>query len=253
MVCPRFSCIYRLSDNHNHMLMKRLKQLINRNKLLSSTVLPIYSALNRDKNFTSGKYWEQRYNKGGDSGAGSYGRLAQFKADIINRFIAENQLKSAIEFGCGDGNQLGLLNLERYTGFDVSKQSIALCSEKYKNDDGKAFFLYDSVSFVDTFHVFQADLTMSLDVIYHLTEDDVFEKYVRDMFNCSTRHVLIYSSDKNEQTRHQAQHVKHRKFTKWIEENISGWSFEKKIQNEFPLEDNAQEESFADFYVYKKD
>lgn len=235
------------------MLIKKLKHIVRRNKLLSSLVLPIYSAFNRDKNFTSGDYWEERYNKGGNSGAGSYGRLAQFKADIINNFISKNQIKSSIEFGCGDGNQLGLLNLDRYTGFDVSKQSIALCSEKYKNDNCKAFFLYDSISFLDTFHVFQADLTMSLDVIYHIIEDEIYEKYLQDVFNCSTQYVLIYSSDKSEQNKHQAQHVKHREFTKWIEENISGWSFENKIQNKFPLEFDSQEESFADFYVYKKD
>ena len=53
-------------------------------------------------------YWENRYKNNGNSGAGSYGRLAEFKADVINNFIAENKITSVIEFGCGDGNQLSL-------------------------------------------------------------------------------------------------------------------------------------------------
>ena len=36
--------------------------------------------------FDSKKYWNDRYLKGNDSGSGSYGILAKFKADIINDF-----------------------------------------------------------------------------------------------------------------------------------------------------------------------
>ena len=42
------------------------------------------------------EYWENRYKKSGNSGAGSYGRLAEFKADVINNFIAENKITSVI-------------------------------------------------------------------------------------------------------------------------------------------------------------
>ena len=31
-------------------------------------------------------YWERRYRKGGNSGAGSYNRLARFKAGFLNGF-----------------------------------------------------------------------------------------------------------------------------------------------------------------------
>ena len=33
---------------------------------------------------SSKDYWEKRYSKGGNSGAGSYNNLALFKASIIN-------------------------------------------------------------------------------------------------------------------------------------------------------------------------
>jgi hypothetical protein len=62
----------------------------------------------------SGKYWDNRYKKCGNSGAGSYGKLAEFKADILNKFISKNNIQSVIEFGCGDGNQLLLANYQCY-------------------------------------------------------------------------------------------------------------------------------------------
>jgi len=47
--------------------------------------------------FSSGDYWETRYRMGGTSGMGSVGRLARFKAGVINRFITENTIHSMID------------------------------------------------------------------------------------------------------------------------------------------------------------
>ena len=67
-------------------------------------------------------YWNTRYKTGGNSGAGSYNNLANFKAKIINNFIQKNNIQSIIDYGVGDGNQLKLINTENkiYTGIDVS-------------------------------------------------------------------------------------------------------------------------------------
>jgi hypothetical protein len=58
------------------------------------------SKLNNEKWEGSAKYWEQRYQRGGNSGAGSYDNLAKFKAKILNNFVKENHIKSVIEWGC---------------------------------------------------------------------------------------------------------------------------------------------------------
>jgi hypothetical protein len=69
----------------------------------------------------SADYWERRYAEGGDSGHGSYGRFAEFKAEVLNRFVAEQRIESIVEFGCGDGNQLTLASYpdaeRRYRAF----------------------------------------------------------------------------------------------------------------------------------------
>src|SRR5579859_8234848 len=56
----------------------------------------------------SSTYWEERYRAGGNSGAGSYGRLAEFKAEVLNGFVHSRGIRSVVEFGCGDGAQLAL-------------------------------------------------------------------------------------------------------------------------------------------------
>ena len=55
---------------------------------------------------SSSRYWQKRYQRGETSGAGSYGRFAEYKAEVLNRFVAANGIVRAAEFGCGDGNQL---------------------------------------------------------------------------------------------------------------------------------------------------
>ncbi len=54
----------------------------------------------------SESYWDQRYLSRGNSGVGSYGKFAEFKAEIVNDFVRENGIMSIVEYGCGDGNQL---------------------------------------------------------------------------------------------------------------------------------------------------
>ncbi len=195
-------------------------------------------------------YWELRYKNGKTSGAGSYNRLARFKADILNLFVKENNIKSVIDFGCGDGNQLSLSNYPMYIGFDVSHTAIRICKERFAGDKSKSFFLYDSLCFVDNHNIFQADLTISLDVIYHLIEDDVFNEYMKSLFSSSKKFVIIYSSNYN---KNQTYHEKDREFTRWIELNAPNWKLLKKIDNEYPYDPSGLDNtSKADFYIFKK-
>lgn len=198
----------------------------------------------RGKKFSSGRYWEERYKKGGNSGAGSYNNLAEFKAEIINKFVVDNDIETIIEFGCGDGNQLALFDFKHYIGFDVSDSILNQIREKYK--DNKNYSFQKMCDFCEQ----RAELVLSLDVIYHLVEDVVFEQYMNDLFKASKRYVIIYASNKDEI---QCAHVKHRKFSDYIENNFNDWEMIKFIPNKYPFDKNNPDyTSFADFYIYKK-
>jgi cyclopropane fatty-acyl-phospholipid synthase-like methyltransferase len=157
--------------------------------------------------------------------------------------VKNNGVKSVIDFGCGDGDQLSLFDFPSYVGLDVSESAIKLCMNRFKEDGTKSFFLYDLECFKDNSGIFRADLTLSLDVIYHLIEDNIFELYMEHLFSSSDKFVIIYSDDVNT---NQRRHEKHRQFTKWIEINLSSWELINKIENRF------SHESCASFFVYKR-
>lgn len=190
-------------------------------------------------------YWERRYAGGGTSGAGSYGKFAEFKARIINGFIARHRIESVIEFGCGDGNQLKLAGYPRYLGLDISESAVARCRGEFSGDRSKVFKL--SSEYCGE----KADLALSLDVIYHLVEEAVFQDYMRTLFGASNRYVIIYSSNSDDNRRYDGTHMRQRKFTEWVAVNMPGWRLIEHIPNEYPYEPETSGGSIADFFIYQ--
>ncbi len=225
-------------------IMEEIQKLVDKYKILRYPTKFIGRVLYYGKGFDSGTYWRKRYAEGDTSGAGSYGKIAEFKAEIINNFIKKNNINLVMDFGCGDGNQLTYLQIPHYIGLDVSKEAINICKKHFLNDKTKSFFLYGSQN--DNSSLSNADLSLSLEVIFHLVEDEIFEKYMHDLFSASTKFVIIFSSNTNKNGIIRAPHCKNRLFSKWIEENLSEWKLIEKIKNKYP------NESISDFYIYKK-
>jgi cyclopropane fatty-acyl-phospholipid synthase-like methyltransferase len=190
-------------------------------------------------------YWENNYAAKNSSGPGSYGKFAESKAHELNTFVKERDIQSVIEFGCGDGNQLSYARYPQYIGLDISKTAIGFCKELYKNDPTKKFFQYFPMQFDSSTEAFKAELAVSLDVIYHIIEDDLFEKYLGHLFSAAQKYVIIFAAD-IESPFDRKSHVRHRKFSKWIENNLSDWKLEYTIPPEKQLCSNYS------FYVYKK-
>lgn len=194
-------------------------------------------------------YWERRYASGKTSGSGSYGRLAAYKADFLNNFVKNHEVTSVIEFGCGDGNQLGLAEYPRYFGYDVSMTAIEKCRGLFPNDASKTFHLSSEYAGE------KADLVLSLDVIYHLVEDDLFDSYMHMLFEAADRYVIIYSSN-DHLMQDVNQHVRHRRFTDWTAKR-SDFRLISRIENPYHVRNKppeAAQTEFApsDFYIFKR-
>jgi SAM-dependent methyltransferase len=191
--------------------------------------------------FSSAAYWEGRYRVGGNSGAGSYGRLAAFKAAFVNGFVALNAVRSVIEFGCGDGNQLSLLSIPHYTGVDVAPTVLERCRARFPNH-----LFVDRSRLAD---VPTADLGLSMDVIFHLTEDAVFADYMRTLFALSADFVIIYSSDYD--ARSPDRHVRHRLVADYVRRMLPAWTLLARVPNIYPFDPRRPHDtSFADFMVF---
>ena len=172
------------------------------------------------------RFWEQQYVKGLTSGEGSRGCAAAFKARVINDFLTAHQIRNVIEFGCGDGHQLGLINYPRYTGYDVSLKAVQMCTELYKNDSAKCF------QHIGNYDGRRGDLTLSLDVIYHIIEYEIFDQYMCRLFDASTRYVCIYAVDVDDHPSTREACMYHRKFSTWVAANKPEFRLILEIANE---------------------
>src|SRR5690606_4386755 len=163
----------------------------------------------------SDAYWKGRYRLGGDSGSGSGGASAAYKAAVLNAFVVRYGVRSVIEFGCGDGRQLSLAEYPRYLGVDISRNAIDRCNALFSGDPNKSFLLLDSYAGQT------ADLAMSLDVLFHLVEDRVYDAYLERLFAAAERYVAIYSS--NQAAGSPLPHVRHRAFAADVAERFPGF------------------------------
>lgn len=194
-------------------------------------------------------YWKSRYEAGGNSGEGSYGLLADYKADFLNAFVDKHDLKTVFELGCGDGNQLSKLKFPQYVGVDISTHCLEVC-QKTADERGYEFMTPDSF---DTQYDDQSiELGLSLDVIYHLIEDEIYHDYMKCIFRASSKFVIVYASDFDEYDMSIA-HVRHRNFTKYVAENYKEWSLIESHENPFQKDHKSTEYgSFAKFFVFQR-
>ncbi len=227
--------------------MERLRAFIKKVPIMREAARAISGKLASAgrKNFNSAEYWERRYASGRNSGPGSYNRLAEFKADVLNGFVADNAVNSVLELGSGDGAQLRLAKYPNYIGVDVSPSVLETARREFASDVSKRFIHLDEIEGA------RADLTLSLDVIYHLVEDHAFESHMRELFDRADCFVIIYASNTDENA--DSTHVRHRKFSDWVQRHALNFEFVERIDNAFPFDKADQDNtSFADFYIYRR-
>lgn len=196
--------------------------------------------------FVSKNYWDENYSKGGNSGAGSYGRLADFKIRTVNDFIRDNQILSLLDYGCGDCNIAQHLDVAEYNGVDVSETAVKAARLKFKDDHARSF-----TTTIPEDRKF--DMSLSMDVIFHLIEDEVYDDYITKLFACASRYVVIYSSNRVHEGK-RSPHFMHRKFTDDIPRLAPGWVLDRELPNEFPYkgDTSSNDESYSDFFFFKR-
>lgn len=194
--------------------------------------------------YTPGGYWDRRYREGRTSGAGSEGEEGSYKARYVNDFIRDHQITSVIDWGCGDGQVLELLQVGpahspyvAYTGIDVS----ATILERNRKHFREFVFATPNEAMIPG-REWSADLALSMDVLFHLPDDVDFFTYLNQLFNSADRYVLIYST--NHAGGRTARHVLRREFTPDVAKHFPEWRLS---TVETPLH-----EGLASFFVYEK-
>ena len=210
----------------------------------------------KDKSdFDVSNYWESRYKGGRTSGPGSYNRLANFKSGLINSFLKNNKIATVVELGCGDGSQLELINYPQYLGLDISLTAVEICEKKFTENPNLSFLHYIPDEFDVSVHdVF--DLALSLDVVYHLSNDCIYKKYLEHLFGLSAKFVIIYSNSQELYTKgvnEDAEYVRFRNFKSDVEKYFPEWSLVESEPNFYPFNITLPDEtSIADFFIFEK-
>jgi hypothetical protein len=195
------------------------------------------------EHFNSSAYWENRYRVGQNSGVGSYGSLAIYKASVINELVVEKDIVSVYEHGCGDGNNLLLYtSIQTYTAGDVSETVIRARKKEHQRSSSKTFIHLNAGTNI---RATKADMVMSLDVLYHLIDRSVFITYLEDIFSIANKYVLIYAHDGHTYLS-TPKHVSGRDFTPFVKARFPCWKLERVFQKPKTLK------SFAEFYLYSR-
>lgn len=144
--------------------------------------------------FNLKKYWQDRYVSGGNSGAGSYGDEAIFKANFINHWIEELGINTITEIGSGDANNLLLYKVNTsYCGYDISEKAVEISNEKTKRiHNGLKYFFTSKLNEID----YDAKLCLCLDVFYHQVNDDDFNALFDLIFKKGNwKYVIVYTAE----------------------------------------------------------
>lgn len=202
--------------------------------------------MKKEKTSSSKQYWIERYNKGGGPSGGSEGELAKFKADFINDFVRENDIKTMFDLGCGDGNQAMLFDVKYYFGFEISPIAISKCRKKCCCRD-MWFYTLDEIQTLCV----RPQLTISMEVIVHLFEEMVFEDHMNLLFNLTTDYVIIYAPNDDINPKGDGR-IKHRIFTEWVKAHKKEFSLRQVIKNIYPWNPEKRTGSTSDFYIFKR-
>ena len=197
-----------------------------------------------DPTFDTVTYWETRYANGGNSGEGSDGRIAEYKGRIVNEVCTAFGVQTVLEFGVGDGkNQEYYNKVPVYIGVDASESTIKNVQAKFGSPT-RTYFLYDTFASLPG----RADMTMSLDVLYHLVEAKLFGRYLDNLFAAAISHVLIFAADIDDDVS-QGGHFRRRKFTRYVELAHPCYYLERHFED---IPDNVAERTSARFYHYRR-
>jgi trans-aconitate methyltransferase len=183
---------------------------------------------------------------GRGSGDGSRGHLAEYKSMFLRDFVEAHNINYYLEYGCGDSYNLAITSEYcpdlQIVGLDVAPKAIEMCKQKLPQHE---FYLVEEF---DKTPPAKNSLVTSLDILYHLVEDEVYNDYMKRLVEFNAEYIIIYSPDFNNDK--YAEHVRARKFTdnKRLQEK---YKLILHHPNDYSTRHYA-DGSFSDFFVFIK-
>jgi SAM-dependent methyltransferase len=141
----------------------------------------------RRRNFENREFWNTRYvedpEKG--SGPGSRGENVILKNDIVRQTIETHKIKSVLDIGCGDLATMGMLEIERYVGIDISDVIV----ERNRQLRPQWQFLREDLA--GGYRPDPAELVLCFDVLIHQKTRQAYEAILSKALAAAHRVALI--------------------------------------------------------------
>ena len=138
------------------------------------------------KEFDNGLFWNLRYALFPElgSGVGSRGEVLEYKKQLVKNITYPFQTLEIIDVGCGDLELMKDMHFNKYTGLDVSDESLKI--GKSKRPDWN--FVHGSIA---SDEIKEADLVMCFDVLIHQGSQKDFEDTVKGIVDKARKRVII--------------------------------------------------------------
>jgi SAM-dependent methyltransferase len=142
---------------------------------------------------TEGRFWEERYRTGGDSGKGSVGAYRKWKWKTIKKYINPKE-KSVLDVGCGDLQFMKGQKFKHYVGVDISSSIIE--KNRAKRPDW-AFLCADVATYGLRFRPQPFDVVFCMDVLFHIMNDERYGILLDNLNRWAGEWLFIVSWAKN--------------------------------------------------------
>lgn len=184
-------------------------------------------------------------NRAANSGLGSRGARANYKADYISNFVKENKIDKIIDFGCGDLIVAKDIEVGNYVGVDIVDHKLPPKEEIKPNSFKVIVSSFDEFDENET-----SQLVINLDMLYHILENE--SKYLEDtietLYNASEEFIIIYAQDSFRSDIKWSGHMFNSPWRQILENNYKV----ELVKQEDEFEFGSPIHSDAVFFVYRK-
>lgn len=135
------------------------------------------------------EYWEMRYRKGGNSGAGSVGSIREWKWRVIEQYAGE--IDDVIDVGCGDLSFWKGRDCAKYFGLDASPTVI----ERDKRERPSWEFRVHRAEI--PLEGIRARVVLCSDVLFHIMNDDDYKHILENICQYSREWLFVHTWSRN--------------------------------------------------------
>lgn len=129
-----------------------------------------------------GEYWEERYSGGRTSGAGSVGKLREWKWKIIDGVVGP--LGGVVDVSCGDLSFWENRDCEKYIGIDVSETVIS--QDRVRRPSWRFVCAPAEIK-----QNIKGETVLCMDVLFHIMDDDKYDCILSNLVSYSTHWIVV--------------------------------------------------------------